>query len=240
MSETSSAINEGPLQRSGRLLRSAGLLDSPKEEHFEKITTMVGRLLKVPVALVSLVDIDRQFFKSAQGLAEPWATRRETPLTHSFCQHVVTSEMPLQVNDAREEALVRDNLAVADLGVIAYLGMPIRLQGVTVGSLCAIDGKPRQWTSDDFATLRDLASLADAQIALRSEVRAILTDKKSGVVATVADEVSAPLDPARTIAAQRAGDAALPADVRADFQRVADAISRQDRVLADLRAGGGK
>lgn len=228
------------LQKSAHALRAAGLLDSPKEEHFEKITTMVGRLLKVPVALVSLVDIDRQFFKSAQGVAEPWATRRETPLTHSFCQHVVTSEMPLQVNDAREEALVRDNLAVSDLGVIAYLGMPIRLRGVTIGSLCAIDGKPRQWTSDDFATLRDLAALADAQIALRSEARAAVVEEKAQVAETVAAELGSPLDPARRIATVRATDPLLSPEVRADFERVAQAISRQDRVLADLRAGGGK
>ncbi len=221
--------------RNVQALRATGLLDSPKEEHFEKLTTMVGRLLKVPVALVSLIDFDRQYFKSQMGLAEPWATRQETPLTHSFCQHVVLSEMPLQVNDARQEALVRDNLAVSELGVVAYLGMPIRVKGVTIGSLCAIDGKPRQWTSDDFATLRDLASLADAQIALRNEARAVVAAEKGRVISELEAELNAPLEPARKIAEQRAQDAMLPADVRADFQRVIDGFTQHARKLEEIR-----
>ncbi len=149
-------------------LRRTGLLDAPPDEQFERVTAMVARLLRVPVALVSLVDADRQFFQSARGLEEPWATRRQTPLTHSFCSYVVASEAPLQVNDAREEVIFRDNPAVAELGVIAYLGMPLRTSGgTTIGSVCAIDSRPRQWTSDDFANLKDLAALAEVQLALR-------------------------------------------------------------------------
>ena len=68
-----------------------GLLDTPPEQVFDRLTRLVRRLLGTPVALVSLVDADRQFFKSAVGLPEPWAARRETPLSHSFCQHVVAT-----------------------------------------------------------------------------------------------------------------------------------------------------
>ena len=67
------------------------LLDTPPEEPFDRLTRLAARTLGAPVALVSLVDDRRQFFKSAHGLPEPWASQRETPLTHSFCQHVVTS-----------------------------------------------------------------------------------------------------------------------------------------------------
>jgi GAF domain-containing protein len=93
---------------------------------------------------VSLVDADRQFFKSALGLPEPWATRRETPLSHSFCQHVVATGAPLRVEDARDHSLVCDNLAIPELGVVAYLGMPLATaDGQVLGSLCAIDTEPR-------------------------------------------------------------------------------------------------
>ena len=78
-------------------LRRTGLLDTPPEEVFDRLTRLVRRLLGAPVVLVSLVDADRQFFKSALGLPEPWATRRETPLSHSFCQHVVATGAPLAV-----------------------------------------------------------------------------------------------------------------------------------------------
>ena len=149
-------------------LQRTALLDSPAEDSFDRLTRLARRLLGVPVALVSLVDDHRQFFKSADGLAEPWASLRETPLSHSFCQHVVTQSAPLIVEDARLDPLVRDNLAVRDLGVIAYAGMPLSLpDGHVLGSFAAIDVVPRKWTDDDLTTLRDLAAAAMTEAELR-------------------------------------------------------------------------
>lgn len=149
-------------------LRATGLLDSPAEPAFDRLTRLATRLLGVPVAAVSLIDADRQFFKSAVGLVEPWAARRETPLSHSFCKHVVESEAPLVVDDAHEHALVCDNPAIADLNVVAYLGVPIVTSSEQViGSLCAIDGKPRQWSPQDVATLRELVALVATEVELR-------------------------------------------------------------------------
>ena len=87
------------LRNEGRLaaLRRTGLLDTPPEETFDRLTRLVCRLLGVPAALVSLVEADRQFFKSAIGLPEAWLLRRETSLLYSFCQHVVPSGTPLLV-----------------------------------------------------------------------------------------------------------------------------------------------
>ena len=154
-------------------LRKTGLFDSPPEEAFDRLTTLVCRLLSVPISLVSLVDAQRQFFKSAQGLLEPWATRRQSPLSHSFCQHVVASDVPLIVPDARAHPLVCDNDAIEDLNVAAYLGIPLRApDGHVLGSLCAINGEPRPWSSEDVATLTDLAAVAMTEIALRFQLRA--------------------------------------------------------------------
>ena len=102
------------------VLWRTGLLDTLPEEVFDRLTRLVQRLLGAPVALVSLVDADRQFFKSAVGLPEPWATRRETPLSHSFCQHVVATGAPLRVEDARQHGLVRDNPAVSELNRVYF------------------------------------------------------------------------------------------------------------------------
>ena len=83
------------LDSPGRLaaLQASGLLDSPPEAAFDRLTHLAVLLLNAPVALVSLVDDRRQFFKSQVGLAEPWASARETPLTHSFCQYVVAPKL---------------------------------------------------------------------------------------------------------------------------------------------------
>ena len=144
------------------------LLDTPPEEPFDRLTRLAARVLGAPVALVSLVDDHRQFFKSAFGLPEPWASRRETPLTHSFCQHVVVNAAPLRIEDARLHPLVCDNQAIPELGVIAYLGVPLTTpEGQTLGSLCVISGKPTRWTSNDQVTLGEIGASIMSEIALR-------------------------------------------------------------------------
>ena len=137
-----------------RALRATGLLDTPAEKPFDRLTQLVCRVLRVPVSLISLVDAERQFFKSQQGLSQPWADERQTPLSHSFCQHVVLRQEPLVIEDARSDPLVCENLAIPDLGVGAYLGVPLTdPEGHVLGSLCAIDTKPKAWSDNDLLTL---------------------------------------------------------------------------------------
>ncbi|MFI7281099.1 SpoIIE family protein phosphatase [Micromonospora chersina] len=147
-------------------------LDAAPDEAFDRFARLVGDLLDVPVALVSLVTADRQFFPGATGLPEPWAGRRETPLSHSFCQHVVDVEVPMVLPDARLYPRVRRNLAIEDLGVVAYAGMPLTdLDGRVLGSLCAIDSKPRAWTAEQLRTLADLAAACSSELRLRIAVQ---------------------------------------------------------------------
>ncbi|HEX4337091.1 MAG TPA: diguanylate cyclase [Polyangiaceae bacterium] len=148
-------------------LLATALLDSDPEEAFDRLTRLCADLIGAPVALVSLVDDRRQFFKSARGLGEPWASRRGTPLTHSFCKHVVSSGQPLIVEDARKSPLLRDNLAITELGVIAYAGVPIESEGRAIGAFCAIEQKPRAWSDEDIRLLRELAHAVEAQIELK-------------------------------------------------------------------------
>ncbi|HEX8990728.1 MAG TPA: ATP-binding protein [Anaerolineales bacterium] len=153
-------------------LYEEALLDTPSEASFDRLTRLATLALNVPVALVSLVDRDRQFFKSSTGLPEPWATWRETPLSHSFCQHTIGSRKPLIIEDARRDPLVRDNLAIQDMSVIAYAGIPLLTsRGEAIGSMCAIDTKPRSWTDRDIAILQDLAAAVMSEIELRQAKR---------------------------------------------------------------------
>lgn len=160
----------GLIRNSERLaaLQRTGLLDTPREETFDRLTRLASRTLHVPVVLVSLVAADRQWLKSAVGLPEPWASQRQTPLFHSFCQHVVASGEPLVIPDARDHPLVCDNRAVSELGVVAYAGVPlVTSDGLTLGAFCAIDGQPRAWTKQQIEILRDLAAVAMTEIELR-------------------------------------------------------------------------
>lgn len=155
-------------------IQNLGLVDSPFEEVFDRLTRLAARLIPSPVALVSIVDAERQFFKSFVGLEAPWATRRQTPLSHSFCQHVVVSGQPLIIDDAREHELVRHNLAIPELGVVSYLGMPLATSsGHVLGSFCVIDSEVRQWSPEDIETVRELARSVMTEIELRHELQAV-------------------------------------------------------------------
>ena len=153
-------------------LHKSGLLDTPPESAFDRFTRLASKVLRAPTALISLVDSDRQFFKSAVGLPEPWASRRETPLSHSFCKHVAASGVSLVVGDARIASVVRENPAVSEMNAIAYAGMPLRgRDGHVLGTLCVIDDKPRDWSRTDLDVLQDLAACVSDEIELRTLVR---------------------------------------------------------------------
>ena len=152
------------------VLRQLGLLDTPTNENFDRLTRLASRITNSPISLVSLVDANRQFFKSQVGLPDPWATLRETPLSHSFCMHVTAENAPLIVEDARNHPVLKDNLAIPDLGVIGYLGIPITMtDGTVLGSFCVIDTTPRNWTSDEIEIMHELTHMVMVQVELMAE-----------------------------------------------------------------------
>jgi len=154
-----------------RLLEELGLLDTKAEQAFDRLTHLATKITGAPVSLVTLIDHDRQIFKGMIGLPDPWASMRETPLSHSFCQYVMATEEPLIVADARENPLLYDNLAIRDLDVIAYLGMPLRLSnGICVGSFCVIDNKKRQWTPDEIDIMEELSASVVTEIELHLQI----------------------------------------------------------------------
>lgn len=147
-------------------LRASGLLDTPPSEAFDQVTRLACSLLEAPTALLSLVDKDRQFFKSQHNFTGAFAAARQTPLSHSFCQWVVAGREQIAIDDARAHPVLKSNLAIKDMGVIAYTGVPVSgAEGQVLGSLCAIDGQPRAWRGEQVEVLRDLAELAEAGIA---------------------------------------------------------------------------
>lgn len=170
--EGDSAVADGDLSRGQELddlerlaaLRALGLLDTPTAEPFTTYVRLASRLTGAPVALVSLVEEERQFFAATLGFGQP--PLMETPIAHSFCQHVVRSGDVFKVDDSRTHPLVAFNPAVEELGFAAYLGAPVRHPaGHVLGAICVIADEPRQWTADDAEVLRDLARLVDREIA---------------------------------------------------------------------------
>ncbi|MGJ8612555.1 MAG: GAF domain-containing protein, partial [Octadecabacter sp.] len=153
-------------------LARSGMMDSQTEEVFDRATRLASQITGRPVALLSLVDDTRQYFKAQVGLRGQVAQERGTALSHSFCQHVVSQNEPLNVHDARDDPRVKNNSAIEDLGVIAYYGVPVRdADGYVLGSFCAIDNKPHSWSNDEIAALHDLGAIVETELRLQQSLR---------------------------------------------------------------------
>lgn len=152
-------------------LRDSGLLDSEMEEQFDRLTRLASKLIGVPATFFSLVDEDRDFYKSCVGFPEPLASGRElTGLT--FCHYSLVSDGALVIPDTRADPLYRTVPTVESLGVAAYLGVPVRApNGDVLGSFCAIDFAPKQWTPLEVETMKELAMSAEREVALRHWMR---------------------------------------------------------------------
>ena len=153
-----------PENESKRLdtLRSLNILDTSAEERFDRLTRLAKRLFGVPIALISLVDSDRQWFKSCQGL-----DASETPRDISFCGHAILGEEIMVVEDATQDERFHDNpLVINDPGIRFYAGFPLTVpNGSKLGTLCVIDRQPRILTDDDRELLNDLGRMAEQEIA---------------------------------------------------------------------------
>ena len=161
-----------PLSDPGRLatLAGSGLLDTPPEAAFDRLTRLAATALGAPSAGITLVTADRQFVKSAFGEGGG-DVQRDLPLSHSICQHVVRDGEPLLIEDARTHPLVRDGAAVRELGVVAYAGVPlVTATGEVLGTLCVVDTRPRAWTARDRAVLTDIAASVMTEVELRQEL----------------------------------------------------------------------
>ena len=152
------------------------LLDTPPEERFDRLTRLAQRLFGVRTALVSLVDHDRQWFKSRQGL-----DAFQTPRTISFCGHAILAEGPLVIQNALLDPRFADNpLVTGPLAIRFYAGMPLLgPKGHKVGTLCLIDPSPREFGTDDVAALRDLAALVMLELANKELTQAMETARES-------------------------------------------------------------
>ncbi|MGA0022145.1 MAG: EAL domain-containing protein [Vulcanococcus sp.] len=149
-------------------LRSYGVLDSPDEPSFDDIGALVRDIANTPIGIISLVDENRQWFKSCIGL-----DAKETPRNISFCGHTILQRTPLIIEDALEDPRFCDNpLVLQEPHIRFYAGFPlISSNGLALGSLCAVDQQPRHLEAHQIQALERLARLAVRQMELKRQSR---------------------------------------------------------------------
>ncbi len=149
-----------------RAVDQTGLLGTPATAALDRLTRLAAKLIEAPATFISLVDADRDFYVSHSGFGEPLATTRELRGT-TFCQYAMVNDGTLAIGDTRADPTYRDVPTVESLGVAAYIGVPMKTAGGDViGSFCAIDYRPREWTERDRAVMEELAQSAMREITL--------------------------------------------------------------------------
>jgi len=162
-----------------RALQSYNILDTAPEIAFDNVTAMCAELLGVPIALVSLVDSNRQWFKSRVGLAV-----EQTERSIAFCDHAIRRKAPFIIEDAMEDARFADNpLVRSEPRVRFYAGIPLSTpEGLMLGTLCAIDTQPRHFAAREVDLLVRLARQVEIELELRRQT--LLLDQRLARVET--------------------------------------------------------
>jgi two-component system sensor histidine kinase/response regulator len=157
-------------------LRALHILDTPSEERFDRITRLASYLFDVPIALISLVDVNRQWFKSCLGLP-----LNETDRSASFCAHAILNDEPLVIPDALLDPRFADNpLVVGEPFVRFYAGQPLKSpEGYNMGTLCILDCQPRELSPDALQALRDLGEVAQNELNTTHVSKALLIQRES-------------------------------------------------------------
>ena len=155
-------------------LHSLHLLDTAPEERFDRLTRIARRMFSVPIAVVNLIDAERQWAKSAAG---PFA--QQTSRESSFCGHTILGSDVFCINDAHEDSRFQNNPLVAGAPSIRfYAGYPLRFAGHNLGALCLLDTQPRSFSPEERDLLIDLARMVEAELASEHEAA---TDELTGL-----------------------------------------------------------
>jgi len=164
------ALPENEAERLEALARYE-ILDTPPEQAFDDLTMLASHTLDVPIAVVSLVDEARQWFKSSVGIDV-----RETPREYAFCAHAILGKDVMVVGDALRDERFQDNPLVTTYpGLRFYAGAPLLTEdGFALGTLCLVDRKPRELTSDELELLRALARQVVSRLEERRKVAALV------------------------------------------------------------------
>jgi len=150
-------------------VRRYNVLDTPPDGAFDRITALAARIFAVPVAIVSIVDHDRIWFKSHHGLDDVSEIGRDPGL----CASVILNDEPWVVTDARTDPRALANPLVAgEFGLQFYAGVPLRTtEGHALGTLCVLDFEPREVTADELESLEDLAAMVMSELEIRLDAR---------------------------------------------------------------------
>ncbi|RYZ63642.1 MAG: GAF domain-containing protein, partial [Proteobacteria bacterium] len=211
-------------------------MGSEREEAFDRLASLAAFILKVPLTIVSLISDKQQFFKAGYGLPSPYDQVRSLPIDESICRYTLADD-PIIAGDAKLDPLVANQPIAKTLEIAAYIAIPMKdHRGYVLGAFCAIDTKPRAWSSDDVNIMRELTKSVMTEIHLREQLRELETEKisRETVVAALTHDLRTPVS-----AAKMASAALQEPDIDVEEQKqmieiISRNMDRADRMIHDI------
>ncbi|RKH19227.1 GAF domain-containing protein [Corallococcus praedator] len=217
-------------------IRDTGLLDTPREETFDRLARLAAELLDVPLTIMSLVDADKQFFKADFGLPSPFRETRTLPIDASLCRYTLEGD-PIISSNALNDPFLKFHPSTGPWGIVAIIVLPlINPDGHVLGTFCCIEPKVREWTPRDLKVMRELTTSIMTEINLRNQIQKLKTEQnlRETFVAALTHDLRTPLT-ASKLSVQLLGrrHADLPS-VQTSVARVSASLDRAERMIQNL------
>lgn len=217
-------------------IRDTGLMDTPREETFDRLARLAAQILRVPLTIVSLVDAERQFFKADYGLPSPFKETRTLPIDASLCRYTLEGE-PIISSNALADPFLKFHPSTGPWGIVAIIVLPlINSDGHVLGTFCAIQPSVREWTDHDLTVMRELTASIMTEINLREQILKLKAEQnlRETFVAALTHDLRTPLASSK-LHVQLLGrrHAEMPT-VQAAVTRVTQSLDRAERMVQDL------
>ncbi|GMT98606.1 GAF domain-containing sensor histidine kinase [Corallococcus caeni] len=217
-------------------IRETRLMDTPREEAFDRLARLAAQLLNVPLTIMSLVDADRQFFKADFGLPSPFRETRTLPIDASLCRYTLEGD-PIISSNAPADSFLKFHPSTGPWGIVALIVLPlINPDGHVLGTFCCIQPTVREWSSQDLAVMKELTASIMTEINLRDQIQKLKAEQnlRETFVAALTHDLRTPLTAAK-MSAQLLGrrHADLP-NVQTSVSRVTSSLDRAERMIQNL------
>ena len=216
-------------------LRNTGMMDTPKEEVFDRLANLAAKILKVPLTIVSFVSDEKQFFKAAYGLPSPYDVTRTLPIDASLCRYTMAGDSIIS-NDASHDPFLKLHPSTGPWGISAIIVLPmITNQGHVLGAFCAIDPNPREWTELDLEVMKELTAAVMSELNLREQISKLKSEQnlRDTFVAALTHDLRTPLTASKLSAQMLARKSDNP-EVQTAVTKITNSLSRADKMIQNL------
>jgi signal transduction histidine kinase len=219
-----------------QVLHNTGLMDTANELAFDRLTQLAARILNVPLTIVSLVSNKKQFFKAAYGLPSPFNETRVLPIDFSICRYTMAGDSIISSN-AILDPFLSCHPSTAPWGIGALIVLPlVTNEGYVLGTFCAIDPNPREWTELELEVMRELTASVMAEINLRDQIAKFKKDEnlRDTFISALTHDLRTPLTVSKISAQQIGRRFSTDPDVQRSITRITNNLDRADQMIQDL------